>query len=483
MNVIGLEVSTSAAKCILFSLEEGIIDAVSFKYGGEISNTRTTRPEGMLLAAKRALKRIVENNSNRKISAIGLGGAWHSLLLLDKERLPLGPIYTWADVTGGEIVHAIREDRELTQGIYYRTGCMVHAMYPVWQYYHLRKTNPQIVKETRHISSQVEYLFEHLTGDIAVSKCIASASGFFNIHTLDWDSDLLDLVQLDRDCFADLKDGVHFAGLRVSVAEELGLPSGIPVTVGYADGAMNQVGVGGDRDGIMSFSVGTSAAIRMICDRPIIPDVPSTWCYYLYGGKRLVGAATQGACNCVDWFLNNVSRTVGDYGLLEQAALKTDVEGAPYFLPFIYGERCPGWQDQRLGGFADIRPTHGLGDLYFAVLEGILFNVYQCYRLLTQTAWEPDAILISGGIMNSPLWLQMAADIFGKALMTTGFKDDSAVGMAILALKAAGKLSIDEGFLPPVAEATGPPSKNSELHRRRFERYLELYQDPKKARP
>ncbi|NLW56645.1 MAG: hypothetical protein GX050_08585 [Firmicutes bacterium] len=168
MNVIGLEVSTSAAKGILFSLEEGVIKTVSVQYR-EGAEALTIDPQEVLTAAKAVLTRIVES-TDRPISAIGLGGAWHSLLLLDEKRLPLGPIYTWADVSASSTVERLRKDREFVLGCYQRTGNMVHAMYPAWKYYHLQATAPETIQRTRFISSQLEYVFEHLTGETGVSK-------------------------------------------------------------------------------------------------------------------------------------------------------------------------------------------------------------------------------------------------------------------------------------------------------------------------
>ncbi len=474
MNVIGLEVSTSAAKAILFSLEEGVTEAVSVRYR-EGADTLTVDPQEVVIAAKTALTRVVQA-AKRPISAIGLGGAWHSLLLLDEKRRPLSPIYTWADVSASSTVERVKKDREFIMGCYQRTGHMVHAMYPAWKYYHLQTTAPEMIRQTRFISSQLEYVFEHLTGETGVSKCLASASGFFNIHQLDWDEEILKFVKLDRSQFAELKEPPFAAGLRKEIAAETGLPAGIPVTVGYADGAMNQVAIGGDREGVMSFSVGTSAAIRMVSPVPKIPATPSTWCYYLYHGKRLIGASTQGACSCIDWFLNNLPPNVRSYALLEEAASKIEIADAPFFLPFLFGERCPGWQDRRLGNFMDLKPKHGLGDLYFAILEGVLFNVYHCYQLLTKIGGVPEQIMISGGIMNSPFWLQMAADIFERDLLTTGVTNDSTVGAAILGLQAAGGMRVGESFIPKTKKGTPHPSKNSPLYRERFQRYLELYE-------
>ncbi len=474
MNVVGLEISTSAAKAILFSPAEGVIDEVSLKYSQEVADTLHLDPERVWAAAMGALKQVVQR-TDRKIAAIGLGSAWHSLLLLDVNRAPISPIYTWADVSAGPTVDPLKADQDFSREYYQKTGHMVHAMYPYWKYYHLQKTAPELVRKVRYISSQVEYVYEGLTEEAGVSKCIASASGFFNIHTLDWDRDLLAMVNLEPSQFSPLREAPHWAGLKGSIAKEVGLPAGLPVTVGFSDGAMNQVGIGGDRAGIMSFSVGTSAAIRMVSPEPLIPDKPSTWCYYLYNGMRLIGASTQGACSCLDWFLNNLPEELRSYDYFEAEAAKVDIAQAPFLLPFLFGERCPGWEDRRLGGFLELRPTHRLADLYFAILEGILFNVYHCYQLLTALAGAPEKIVISGGIMHSRFWLQMAADIFGRELLTTGVTNDSTVGAAIVGLAAAGGLKKTGGFTPDLRQATPPPSKNRRVYQERFQKYLELY--------
>ena len=144
-------------------------------------------------------------------------------------------------------------------------------------------------------------------------------------------------------------------------------------------------------------------------------------------------------------------------------------------MPFIYGERSPGWQDQRLGGFLDVRPQHGVGDFYHALLEGILFNIYHCYTILSGLVGEPKEILISGGIMHSQLWLQMAADIFQRVLLTTGVTDDSIIGMSVVALQALVQLKEGE-YKPRTAVAANPQRGKRQAYQERFQKYLELYE-------
>lgn len=197
MNVIGLEVSTSAAKCALYSAREGVIDSIEIPFQRDVTDKITQDPEGMVAVALKALKSVAGRNQ-RDIAAIGLVGTWHSLLLLDKDRRPLRPISMWADLSATPTVAALKQDQKFVQDCYQRTGCMVHTMYPAYKFYHLVRTNPELAEEVCYLSSQVEYLFQVLTGGQAVSRCTASGTGLLNIHTLDWDERLLDLVGLRR---------------------------------------------------------------------------------------------------------------------------------------------------------------------------------------------------------------------------------------------------------------------------------------------
>ncbi|HEX7712767.1 MAG TPA: FGGY family carbohydrate kinase [Bacillota bacterium] len=475
MNVVGLEVSTSAAKAVLFSRGEGVLATSTIPFDGAVSDTVSQDPDGVVEAALQALAEITLH-SREPIAGIGLGGTWHSLLLLDKEYRPLERVHTWADLSASSLVSEVRRDSKLVEWFYQRTGCMVHAMYPLWKYLDIKRRRPELVEKTAYLGSSLEYLFMRLTGRQCLSKCLASGSGWFNIRRLDWDSEILDYAGVDPGQLGELKELPEWAPLTVEAAARTGLLAGIPVTVGGADGAMNQIGIGGVIPGIMSFSVGTSGALRITQSEPKLPVTPSTWCYYLYDGKRLAGAATH-ACSNLDWFLSNWNSAKGKgYDQYAQEAALIERENAPYFLPFIYGERCPGWREDRSGGFLELRAGHRRADLYYAVLEGILFNLYQCYRSLTATCEAAAEIRISGGIMNSPFWLQLAADIFGREITATSVTNDSTVGAALFALEASGGLADVAEYRPALTDTVQPRAEFRELLERRFQHYLTLYQ-------
>lgn len=475
MRVLALEASTQAAKAIVYDREAGVSSLAQLPYPEGTCDIVTQDAEAMaasvFAAGRQALKA-----SPGPIDGVAISSIWHSLLPLDRDRRPLGPIRTWANTQAAPTVAHFRRDGALTAEFYQRTGCMVHSMYPLWQYMHLKRCQPEALSGMASLSSQSAYLFERLTGREGVSTCTASGSGFYNIHTGAWDERALAFCDLEPEQIGRLMDPEDTQPLCRAAAEALGLPAGTPVCPGGGDGALNQIGSGATAPGIMTFSVGTSGAIRMAVDQPVLPERPSTWCYALAEGKRIAGAATSGAGNCVDWLRKTVLGGRYDFAQLEALAAEVDRGAAPVFLPFLYGERCPGWQDARRGGYVGLSGQMGVGELYYALLEGVLMNIYHCYQILTEAAGQPRQIRITGGIERSPLWLQMAADLFGAPMTTATIEHASILGAAALALKACGGIDRLADFDAPTGRAIAPQIGKRALYDARFQQYLAAYQ-------
>lgn len=465
--VAGLEVSTSAAKCILFDFAGRFVAAATVPFSAGVSDTVSQDPEGMAAAALEALTRVIAE-SPCQLMAIGLGATWHSLLLLDEERRPLRRIRTWADTEAATVVRPIREDKERAVWFYQRTGCMPHAMYPLWKWMGQREG----ISRPVFLSSQVEYLFQQLTGERKVSRNIASGTGLLHLEKGDWDEDVLRYAGIDRSQLGELSELESAAPLLKEIAERIGTPSGIPVTVGGADGALTQIGLGGGERSSLSLSIGTSGAIRVALPEPFLPEEPALWCYHLRHSRWLAGAATHAG--------NNLLRVMEEMGYekgmesLEALLQERTMEDAPIFLPFLFGERCPGWAENRQGGFYERRPHHGEAELYGSVLEGILFNLFQCFQYFPPIE-TTEPIRVTGGILHSPLWLQMAADIFDRPLVATDLTHDSVAGAAVVARQSIGVLPAEADEQPEWTHIVEPRAEMHRLHMERYRRYLAQY--------
>lgn len=467
MNILVLEASTTSAKAMLYDTLNGKFQVETREYVG-ISGARAAYdPEKvyrqMLMLGK-------EISQNKSVDMISLAGAWHSIMLCDQDMKALTPVYQWTHVGAADLCKSIREDVEYTKRFYQKTGCMVNAVYPFFKLLCLKEKGYRL--SDYYILGQGTYNNYRMTGQRVITECLASGTGLLNTHKKKWDEDILKNADITAEQMCTVIDYRHSYPLLKEAADLLGIKSGIPVIPTNSDGGLNQVGVGAVRQGVMSFSVGTSGAIRLSTRKPILPDQPSTWCYLSPKG-HMSGAATNGCCNCVDWCKEKLFDAGTSYEEIESQI--HNEENTPVFLPFLFGERCPGWDDERKGGFLDLKPYHSRYDMYAAVQEGVLFNLYHCYQLLVEANGKPKQIRFSGGILHSRRWSQMCADIFQSELCVDKVEHGSLLGGAVLAMELAGLIGDVKDYNPAPAGIIRPDPDKAELYKEKFERYMEYY--------
>src|SRR5690606_4243501 len=109
MNILGLEVSTSSAKTIIYSADNGVVDVQSIPYPSEVCDVVSQDIEGMYGTLIECTKKILKDN-DLNIDAIGISTTWHSLLLLDSDKRPIGRLRTWADTEASHTSKRYRED-------------------------------------------------------------------------------------------------------------------------------------------------------------------------------------------------------------------------------------------------------------------------------------------------------------------------------------------------------------------------------------
>ncbi len=465
MNILALEASTSSAKAVLYNDTKGILFAHSESYTKSISHNGKQDTEGIFQTLIETACQVI---NNQPIDAIGISGIWHSICLCDQNYIPQQPTYNWLFTETGDLCQQIRDDEKMTDEIYFRTGCMPNTTYQPYTLMHLKLAGLPI--QNYRLLSQGGYLFYRLTGCNWETSSMLSGMGFLNNSEKVLDPFIMDLAGISPDQFGDLVHEPRFAPLTSDVAARLGIKAGIPVFVAYPDGALNQVGNQAEEKGVMTASIGTSGAIRLASDQPKFSPSKSTWCY-VGVNQWLCGAAINGAGNCIDWFSETFLKKQIDFEFMN--AHLTDRDPTSIFLPFIFGERCPGWDANRLGGFVELSAEMELHDLYRGICEGILFNLFHCYEKLLEFQPVPEKIIVSGGIINSRQWLSIFANLFNKELEISTMTHASVLGAVYNILKIFD-------YRTPIDSAKADIIQvDSNLHKEyytKYKRYLDFYQ-------
>ena len=273
-----------------------------------------------------------------------------------------------------------------------------------------------------------------------------------------------------------------------SAAAALGLPSGLPVVIGASDGVLAGLGIGVVRPGQLSATIGTSGAVRMLADRPLVDAKQRTWCYHLVDGAWVVGGAINNGGITLRWMRDEIcgygaeaSRRFGvdayDLMTLQAARVAPGSDGL-IFLPFFSGERAPHWNAEARASFFGLSLSHTRAHLIRAAMEGVCYSMHSIFAALQDVAGAAEEIRVSGSFTKSPLWLQMLADVFGRTIHVPGVQEGAAFGAAVLGFLSTGEIDGIERTAEIVKTVATyrPQPQHVAVYRRLFAIYEALYQ-------
>ncbi len=470
MRVLALEASTTSAKAMVFDSVEGVVAIESSPYPASVASKGYQDAVGVYEELLRLGNKVAAGTD---IAAVALCSSWHSVAVANRALEPITKLYTWENTEAAQLSKKMRQDADLLDRLYRTTGCVPNAAYPRQILLYLQQQGLDL--KGRCIVSQGAYCFYQMTGEFMETINIQSGGGYLNLQSLQYDPFVLELLGIGEQQLGDLATYRDTAPLNEKAARRLGVKAGIPVVPAHSDGACSQIGSFCEAPNRMTLSVGTSGAIRLLQNRPVFSAGHETWSYYGVS-NYICGAAVSGATNCIDWFRQAFFLESLAYQSLEDEG--KDKPDTPLFMPFLYGERCPGWQDDRPAGFMEVKPHHGLTDFYRAIQEGVLFSLYSCYQPLVQVGGEPESIVVSGGILNSKRWTQMLANVFERPILCVQNTNASTVGASVLALHAAGAYPDITAYRTEYDTATEvlPEESTVEYYQSQYARYRECYE-------
>lgn len=342
----------------------------------------------------------------------------------------------------------------------------------------LRRNRPDLFARTAKVLTSTSYLTWKLTGEYVIDHyTAANFSPLYHVGRLDWTDELCaDIVPLDR--LPRLAWSTEIAGqVTAAAAAETGLLAGTPVTVGTIDAAAEAVSVGVKAPGEMMMMYGSTIFIIQVTAGRLRD--PRLWyAPWLFPGRHasMAGLATSGTLT--HWFRDQLARDLPPdeafATLAAEAAASPKGARGLLCLPYFSGERTPIHDPLARGAFFGLDLTHGRGDLYRAVLEGIAAGTAHVLETFTALGATPEKILAVGGGTRNAAWMQATSD-FGQVDQIVREKTVGAsYGDAFLAAVAIGAAREDDiGRWNPVARTVEP--ERVAAYERQYPLFKRLY--------
>ncbi len=260
----------------------------------------------------------------------------------------------------------------------------------------------------------------------------------FNIHTLDWDDELLGLLGVPR---AMLPDVLPSSGLFGQTSEDL-FSRSIPIA-----------GVAGDQQ---------AALFGQICNRPgMVKNTYGTGCFLLMttGGEAVASRnrllttiawqidghteyALEGsifiAGAVVQWLRDGLG-IIRSSGEVEALARQVADNGGVYLVPAFAGLGAPHWDAYARGAILGLTRGATAGHLARAALESMAFQTVDVIRAMeADTGLTLNEMRVDGGATANDLLLQTQADLLGVPIIRPKVIETTALGAAYLAGLAVG---------------------------------------------
>jgi gluconokinase len=470
--VVGVDIGTTATKVIAYDATGAALAAARVDYplrqpepGAAVQD-----PQEVVAAVHSATRAVTAQLGDAAVAGVSFSAAMHSLLGLDPHGRPLTPMITWADTRAAAQADRLRDEGRALD-LQRRTGTPAHPMSPLAKLMWLRETDPDLHRRAARWVGIKEYLLGRWCETFVVDHSVASATGLLALDTLDWDEEALALAGVRPD---QLPEPVPVTsvlpGLRPDVAHDLGLPPGTPVVVGASDGPLANLGIGAVHPGQTACSIGTSAALRVIVEKPAVDEGGGVFCYAFLPNRWVVGGAINNGGVVLGWAGDALAPDLGDdseAALADLAATAPAGAGGLVMLPYLLGERAPHWSSLPRGAYVGLTRAHRREHLVRAALEGVCLQLGLVLASMEAAGIEIRELRATGGFARSPFWRQLLADVLGVPVRFPKSREGSAFGAALLGMQALGLVgSIDlAADLVEVESTLEPDAGSAELYR------------------
>ena len=266
----------------------------------------------------------------------------------------------------------------------------------------------------------------------------ASRTMLFNIHTLEWDTELLALFNIPKAILPTVKESSEVYGETATTL----FSTKIPIAGIAGDQQAALFGQMCTKPGMVKNTYGTGCFLLMNTGEKAVYSnnnllttigwkINGKTTYALEGSVFVGGAAVQ-------WLRDGTKMIKTAPGINDLAATVED-NGGVYFVPAMTGMGAPYWDQYARGAILGI--TRGTTDAHIAraTLEGIAFQVYDIVQAMEADSGEKSIQLrVDGGAAASDLLMQIQSDLFGFKIMRPKTLETTALGAAYLAGLAVG---------------------------------------------
>lgn len=452
--ILSLDQGTTSSRAIIFN-KQGDIVAIAQKEFTQIyphpgwveHNAVEIWSTQVAVAAEVILKAGL---SAKDINAIGITNQRETTVVWDKETgEPICNAIVWQDRRTSEFCDSIKQ--EWSTQIQEKTGLIIDAYFSAtkvrWMLNNIPGAREKAEAGKLAFGTIDSWLVWKLTGGkVHITDATnASRTMLFNIHTLEWDEELLKLFDIPRNMLPEVKASSEIYGKTSNAI----FAAEIPIAGIAGDQQAALFGQMCTEVGMVKNTYGTGCFMLMnIGDKPIVSknNLVTTIAWKINGKVQYALEGSIFIAGAVVQWLRDELGIISSSAEVETLAAKVPDTGGVYVVPAFAGLGAPHWDQHARGTITGITRGTNSAHIARAALESIAFQTMDVLNAMEADSGQSIRELrVDGGATANNLLMQIQANLLGAKVVRPVVTEVTAIGAAYLAGLATGFWgSIDE---------------------------------------
>ena len=476
--ILSIDQGTTSSRSVLFDLNGNIayLEQQEFDLHFPKDGYVEHKPEDIWASVQQTMTAVMKHldPQHDKVIAIGITNQRETTIVWDK--ITGEPVYNaivWQDRRTSELCNDLRaaEKEELIRK---KTGLLIDPYFSATKINWILENCPDAREKAEKgdlIFGTVDtYLLWKLTGgkEHRTDATNASRTMLFNIHTQEWDAELLELLNVPIEMLPEVMDSSDDFG----VTDERYLGYEVPILAMAGDQQAALFGQTCFQPGMAKSTYGTGCFMMVNTGDKVLESenrLLSTVAYRLNGKPTyalegsifIAGAAIQ--------WLRDGLQLIQKAEETESLACNTSLDHGIYMVPAFTGLGAPYWDSNARGAIFGLTRDTGIKEIVTAGLQSVCFQTKDLQKSMEADGVRPQVLRVDGGMVINGWLMQFLSDVLGAEVDRSTISETTALGVAYLAgLKAgvfpsleslATNWNCDKRFVPNMTK-----SKRDELY-------------------
>ena len=448
--IISVDQSTSATKILLFNTQAKLIDRISIPHKqyypqpGFVEHDPVEIYDNTVRGILEILKKAAINTD--EIACLSITNQRETSMIWDRHSgKPVANAAVWQCQRGVPVCENLK-NKGYSETIREKTGLIIDSYFSASKLQWIINNTPGAKERAKRgnllAGTMDTWLLWSLTGGKvhATDYSNACRTMLFNIHTLQWDDELIELFDLHPSMFP-------VAGYSDEVFGKISDPrlkslSGLPVAglIGDSHGAL--FGQHCFAPGMTKATYGTGSSIMMNIGK-IPGEAPAGLVTSIgFGKDKSIDYVFEGNIHCtgdtINWLANDL-KLIGSPKEAEEIASQVSNTGGGYLVPAFVGLGAPYWDSEARAVICGMRRDTSKAHIVRAALESIAYQIKDLIDLMVEKSGVIlKELRVDGGPTRNEFLMQFQTDILQKPVVRCAIEEISALGSAFMAGLASG---------------------------------------------